>query len=194
MMGEPINDHPDCFWRADVDEAASRLADLLRDEGADVLTVYDDHGGYGHPDHIQVHRVGVRAAALAGVGRVFQSTMNRDALRRLMEEAPPEVRASMASDELDDARRDVEQEEFGTPEAEITHAVDVRDHLAAKRASMEAHASQIAPDSFFLAMPPEVFAAVFGTEWYIELGVATDEGDAMAGDLFAGVAAASLRS
>ncbi len=84
MMGEPTNDAPWCFWQADVEAAARRLATILDDEAPDVLTVYDDHGGYGHPDHIQVHRVGMRAAELAGVGAVFQSTMNRDHLSRLI--------------------------------------------------------------------------------------------------------------
>ena len=79
MMGEPENDEPGCFWQADVDEAAERLAAILREEDADVLTIYDDHGGYGHPDHIQVHRVGGRAAELAGRRRTsFEATMNRD--------------------------------------------------------------------------------------------------------------------
>jgi len=80
MMGEPTNDNPACFWRADVDEAADRLVEILRTEDDVVLTIYDEHGGYGHPDHIQIHRVGARAAERAGVTRVFQSTMNRDAL------------------------------------------------------------------------------------------------------------------
>ena len=66
MMGEDTNDDPCCFWRADVDEAADRLAELLNEVEADVLVVYDEHGGYGHPDHIQVHRVGVAAARRAG--------------------------------------------------------------------------------------------------------------------------------
>ncbi len=64
MMGEPTNDNPACFWQADVEEAAERLATILREVDADVLTIYDDHGNYGHPDHIQVHRVGSRAAEL----------------------------------------------------------------------------------------------------------------------------------
>jgi LmbE family N-acetylglucosaminyl deacetylase len=63
MMGTPENDLPGSFWTADVDEAAERLAAILREEGADVLTCYDEIGGYGHPDHIQVHRVGLRAAS-----------------------------------------------------------------------------------------------------------------------------------
>src|SRR4051794_23845647 len=69
MMGTPENDKPGSFWTADVEEAAERLAMILRDENADVVTIYDEHGGYGHPDHIQVHRVGRRAAEIAGTPR-----------------------------------------------------------------------------------------------------------------------------
>src|SRR5688572_12449440 len=87
MMGTPENEKEQSFWTADVDEAAERLAAILRDESADVLTIYDSDGGYGHPDHIQVHRVGVRAAELARVEHVYEMTMNRDHFRRLMEAA-----------------------------------------------------------------------------------------------------------
>src|SRR5690606_25864330 len=78
MMGEESNDRADAFWKAPVDEAAEQLAVILRSEGCDVLTVYDDHGNYGHPDHVQVHRVGHAAARLAGVEVVYEATMNRD--------------------------------------------------------------------------------------------------------------------
>src|SRR6266508_1136963 len=78
MMGTPENDVPGSFWTASVEDAAQKLAEILRSENADVLTVYDDNGGYGHPDHIQVHRVGLRAAELAGTPRVYQNTMNRE--------------------------------------------------------------------------------------------------------------------
>src|SRR5256714_8486305 len=87
MMGTPENEAAESFWQADMDEAASRLAKILKEENADVLTVYDDHGNYGHPDHIQVHRVGVRAAELAGIENVYEATMNRDDIKRLMEMA-----------------------------------------------------------------------------------------------------------
>ncbi len=96
MAGEPTNDDPESFWRADLDEAAGRLARLLTEEHADVLTIYDDHGNYGHPDHIQVHRVGVRAAELAGTPRVYEATANRDHLRRLMEMMPQDPDAPEA--------------------------------------------------------------------------------------------------
>lgn len=182
MVGEPTNDDPRCFWQADVEEAAARLARILQAERADVLTIYDDHGGYGHPDHIQVHRVGVRAAALAGVSRVYESTMNRDAIRRMMEASPDMASAF----EEDEERQDrAAADDFGSPEALITHAVDVRAVLERKRAAMLAHESQIAPDSFFLQLPPDAFAGAFGTEWYIAHGRARADGEPFGADLLA---------
>lgn len=165
MAGEPTNDAEGAFARASVEEAATRLAALLRDEGADVLTIYDDHGGYGHPDHVQVHRVGVRAAALAGTPVVLESTVNRDYVRRLMDQLP--------DDELgnpDDRPSQEELESFGSPEELITTTVDVREFADRKRAAMRAHASQIPADSFFLTLPDEPFREGFGYEWYIRRG------------------------
>jgi LmbE family N-acetylglucosaminyl deacetylase len=193
MMGEPTNDNPASFWQADLEEASDRLAAVLRDVGADVLTVYDDHGGYGHPDHIQVYRVGVRAAEKAGLTAVYQSTMNRDHIRRSMEARSEEFGRDLAeaaegvvdgeemaggltAEETDRMRRATE-EEFGSPEQLITHAVDVSAAIDRKRSAMQAHESQIAPDSFFLAMPEDAFVTAFGTEWYIALGVVRGEGE-----------------
>jgi LmbE family N-acetylglucosaminyl deacetylase len=183
MMGEPENDHRGAFWQADVDQAAHRLAAVLFEEEADVLTIYDDHGGYGHPDHIQVHRVGARAAGLAGVSRVYESTMNRT---RIAESIMAQVEAGLIDlDEWDGPDPSgLEGESFGSPDEIITHAVDVTDHLAAKRAAMAAHASQIGPDHFFLAMDDDVFSQAMGTEWYIAHGE-TRDGGPQVDDLFA---------
>jgi LmbE family N-acetylglucosaminyl deacetylase len=159
MIGEPSNDVPGTFWTADIEEAAGRLAAILREEDAEVLTIYDDHGTYGHPDHIQVHRVGMRAAELAGTPRVYQATANRDAMKRRRAEFVP-----------DDAELPEVGEDFGTPEALITTAVDVSAYARHKREAMRAHASQIGKQSFFLAMPDEAFAVAFGTEYFIRVG------------------------
>ena len=104
-----------------------------------MLTIYDSDGNYGHPDHIQVHRVGVRAAELAGTARVFEGTINRDHIKRAM-------LAAAEAGELpgDDAPDPDDFETFGRPESMITTTVDVRDFIEQKRASMAAHASQIA--------------------------------------------------
>jgi LmbE family N-acetylglucosaminyl deacetylase len=164
MMGTPANAAPGSFWTAPVDEAAKKLAAILDEERADVLTCYDDHGGYGHPDHIQVHRVGIRAGELAGTPRVFQATMNRDQIMR-----GREMLASQAGDAGIETP-DIDENEFGTPESEITAAVDVTAYLDYKRRAMRAHASQISEQSFFLAMPDEAFRFAFGTEWFIRDG------------------------
>jgi LmbE family N-acetylglucosaminyl deacetylase len=177
MMGEPTNDVPGSFWTAPVEEAAAKLAAILREENADVLTVYDDHGGYGHPDHIQVHRVGMRAAELAGTPRVYQNTMNRDHMIR-----GRKAFAEQSGEELDVPDLEAAQN-FGTPESEITAAVDVTEYADVKRRAMRAHASQISEESFFLAMPDEAFRFAFGTEWFIRAGQGPGitETDLMAG-------------
>ncbi|MFB9725007.1 PIG-L family deacetylase [Haloechinothrix salitolerans] len=176
MMGEPSNDAPGSFWTTPVEEAAAKLADILREERADVLTVYDDNGGYGHPDHIQVHRVGWRAAELAGTPKVYESTINRDQAMRTMSAFAEQ--ATAAGVELPDIESDAN---FGKPESVITTGVDVTDFLDVKRAAMRAHASQIGEQSFFLSMPDDAFRLMFGTEWFIRPG--DEPGD----DLFAGL-------
>jgi LmbE family N-acetylglucosaminyl deacetylase len=158
MAGEPTNDAAGSFARADLDEAAHRLARILGDEHADVLTVYDKNGTYGHPDHIQVHRVGVRAAELAGTRRVYEATANRDHIRRLMEQMPQGSDAAEAPADLD---------ALGVSEQHITTTVDVRAFVDRKRAAMVAHRSQIPADSFFLQLPLDTFREAFGWEWFI---------------------------
>jgi LmbE family N-acetylglucosaminyl deacetylase len=165
MMGTPTNDAPGSFWTAPVEEAAEKLAGILREERADVFTCYDDNGGYGHPDHIQVHRVGMRAAELAGTPRVYQSTINRDHMLRGMAAFAEQAGGSDA--ELPDVR---DRPDFGKPESVITGAVDIAAYLDHKRRAMRAHASQISEQSFFLAMPDEAFRYAFGTEWFIRDG------------------------
>lgn len=168
MAGDEANDNPACFWQADFDEAVERVAGILAEESADVLTVYDDHGGYGHPDHIQVHRVGVEAARQAGVERVFYVTMNRTQIKRQMAEVESfaEALEEMDAEQLER----FEGDDFGTEEADITHAVDVSAYLERKRAAMLAHASQITDESFFGSMTDEQFADAFGTEWFVAPG------------------------
>ncbi|MFD4674026.1 PIG-L family deacetylase [Lentzea sp. NPDC058450] len=152
MMGDELNSQPGSFWTADVEEAAQQLAAILREEDARVLTTYDSFGGYGHPDHIQVHRVGMRAAEIAGTPVVYQALVRESEFRQAfrlagMEEPPP----------LDGA----------VPESEINVGVDVTEYLALKRKAMRAHASQISEESFFLTLDEPTFAHAFGTEWFI---------------------------
>ena len=164
MMGEPANGAPGSFWTAPVEEAAGKLAAILREENAEVLTCYDDNGQYGHPDHIQTHRVGMRAAELAGTPRVYQSTENRDQMIRRMQDLGERESLGFTPPDPEFLAT------LGKPESELTAAVDVRPYLEYKRKAMRAHASQISEQSFFLAMPDEAFNHAFGTEWFIRAG------------------------
>ncbi len=172
MTGWEQNGDPNSFHLADVSEAGSKLAEILREESADVLTIYDWHGNYGHPDHIVVHRVGVAAAKLVPEVRVLEATMNRDAFVRMVEAARasgmPMGSPDAEQDEFDPTGPADDGNPMGMPEAELTLAVDVTAQLDAKRNAMRAHASQIEDTSFFLQMPDEAFASAFGTEWFIE--------------------------
>jgi LmbE family N-acetylglucosaminyl deacetylase len=162
-------DGAEAFAHCDVDAAAQRLAALLRAEDADVLTSYDASGGYGHPDHVQVHRVGARAAQLAGTPVVLEATVDQDLLRtavRLLSKVyrfPPEFdRAAL--------------ERAYAPRRSLTHRVDVRRYADRKRASMAAHASQATADTgdrtlaALLRLPRPLYRRVLGREWFIERG------------------------
>jgi LmbE family N-acetylglucosaminyl deacetylase len=165
MAGTPDNARAEAFCNVDVEAAASRLAQLLVEEGADVLTVYDPHGNYGHPDHVQVHVVGVRAAELAGVAHVYEATVNRDQMIRLMASNPQWAAEATPPDVAG----------FGLPESEITTVVDVRAAMAAKRSAMAAHESQVGDFGPFLAMPAEQVEAAFGQESFRRRGPATGQ-------------------
>ncbi len=149
-----------------VEESASVLAAILLEEAADVLVTYDPNGGYGHPDHVRVHELGVRAAELAGTPRVFETTVPRDLLLRGIRLA---ARVYRFPPEFDPTSF----ERAFTASTDITHRVDVRRYLVAKRASMAAHASQATADAgdrtlaAFLRMPQLLFRRVFGTEYYV---------------------------
>jgi LmbE family N-acetylglucosaminyl deacetylase len=167
MAGWEQNAHEGAFALADVEEAAARFAEVLDEEDADVAVGYDWHGGYGHPDHVQVHRVLHRGADLAGRRpRLLEVTMNRDRMRALAEAAL----AAGEEDVFDPDRLMDDGNPMGTPEAELHWEVDVSSHLDRKRAALECHASQTSDVGMMLAMPPEVFATLFGAEYYIEPG------------------------
>ena len=163
MDGEPSNTAAGAFAAAPVEEAAERLAAILREEDAEVLTTYDVNGNYGHPDHVQVHRVGARAGELAATPRVYEATLNRDRVIELMRARIDEM------SEMEDAPNP-DDFTMGMPDSAITTTVDVGEYVDKKRAAMQAHASQIPDDSFFLQLPPEAFRAVFGVEWFIRRG------------------------
>ncbi len=173
MTGWEQNNDPNCLMRADLDDAGERLAKILREETADTLLTYDWHGNYGHPDHIAVHRIGHRAAELAGTPHVYEATMNRDEMVRMFALQRAAALESGGESNVPDWNPDDGADDgnpFGTPEAELTTRIDVTKFIQQKRASIKCHASQISDSSFFMEMPDEVFASAFGTEWFIRAG------------------------
>ena len=160
------------FARADPDEAAAKLAALLRDEGADLMLSYDPQGQYGHRDHVMVHRVGARAAALAGPVRVLEGTAPRETVALLF--TPVRALGLVARHDLAAIRAGF------TPRAAITHRIDVRRFAAQKQAALAAHRTAVygrgrAARLFRLVvrLPVPVFGLVAGREWYAEPGART---------------------
>ncbi len=164
LAGDPANDAADSFWSADPTVAAERVATLLRAEAADTLVVYDDHGIYGHPDHVKGHEVGLAAADLAGTRWRYEMTVDREYLHfvetHLVEEA------ALAGD-LGLARSSI-----GTASVEVDLILDIRAHLRNKRVAMAAHSSQLPEHAPVFGLAPEHFEAVYGWEWYRRLGPA----------------------
>ncbi|WP_299573038.1 PIG-L family deacetylase [uncultured Williamsia sp.] len=156
MAGTADNDNTAAFSNLPVDEPARRLADVLVEESADVVTFYDSNGGYGHPDHIAVHHVGRAAAEMAGTPHRFESVANRDRMREMMRANPRWT---------EDAP-DLDLDSFGVPASEITVEVDVTAAIDAKRAAMEAHATQVGDFGPFLQMPIDLLRMVMGLESY----------------------------
>ncbi|HXT90349.1 MAG TPA: PIG-L family deacetylase [Trebonia sp.] len=156
------------FARADVDEAAGKLAAVLTGEHADLLLSYDPQGGYGHRDHVRVHQVGARAAALTGV-RVVEATVPRELVRRL---GRPLLLLRLLT-----RHTFAEMRGYGTPNSAITHKVDVRRHAAPKRAALAKHWTQTSGKGrsarLFRALtrlPLPAFRVICGTEWFTEPG------------------------
>ena len=154
------------FAHQDVDGIAERIADIAAAEHADVLIGYDPAGGYGHPDHVQVHRATRAAARRLGANvRHFEATLPREPIAAAVRAA---ALLGLTPDDFDPA-------EFArsfTPRRAITHRVDVRRYLDAKRLSMQAHASQSTADSstrtlaVLSGLPKPMFSALMGTEYY----------------------------
>ena len=167
---QPPAGHLPRFTDADIDTVAAQVAEILISERASVLTSYDANGGYGHPDHLAVHRAGALAAALAATPVVLQATVPRDQL----------LAAASAVNRLLPRSRKVDLTPWShaySGAADITHCIDVRGQARARRASMRAHASQATADSgprtlgVFTRIPPPLFGWVFGREWYRQSGV-----------------------
>jgi LmbE family N-acetylglucosaminyl deacetylase len=174
MMGWESNDAPGSFWSMPVEEAAAPLVALMEKYQPDVVVTYDDYGFYGHPDHIQAHRITMAALEKTGsTAKVYFPTFRRSSLPAFREEI----------EKLGVELPEVDESEFGVPDEAIGATIDCRDHAEAKMASLAAHVSQ-QENIFFLQLPMESFTAVFGVE---EFQRHHPQGGEVETDLFAGL-------
>jgi N-acetyl-1-D-myo-inositol-2-amino-2-deoxy-alpha-D-glucopyranoside deacetylase len=194
MMGEPSNDRPDSFWQADPDEAVGELVRVVREVRPQVMVSYDDNGGYGHPDHIQAHRVTMAAVAAAAdptyreelgepwlTAKVYWTALPKSVLAEGISRLKAAGKSFFEVDSVDDLP-------IGTADELVTTAIDASEYLPAKLAAMRAHATQISSDGPFFALADGVGLQAFGIE-YFQLAQGEIEKDASGyeGDLFAGI-------
>ncbi|MFE9686308.1 N-acetyl-1-D-myo-inositol-2-amino-2-deoxy-alpha-D-glucopyranoside deacetylase [Streptomyces sp. NPDC006285] len=198
MMGVPENDNPRCFWRADVDEAAADLVRVIREVRPQVLVTYDPNGGYGHPDHIQAHRVAMRAADLAAEPDFRRDLGEPWAIAKIYWNRVPRSVAeegfARLTDVLDDlpfpARAAIDDVPGVVDDSVITTEIDGTAHAAAKAAAMRAHATQIEVAEPWFALSNRLAQPLFPVEYY-ELVRGERGGPARETDLFAGIAEAT---
>ena len=194
MMGEPTNERPDCFWQADLQVATGELVRVVREVRPQVVVTYNEVGGYGHPDHIQAHRVTVAAYDAAGdparfpdAGEAWQPSklyymalpmsflrQAFDALKAMGEEAPF-------------GATDAEELPFGDPDESVTTRIDARDFLDVKTEAMRAHRTQIQVDGPFFALSNDIGQRAFGLEHYRLIQGTRPAAGVTEEDLFAGV-------
>ena len=178
MLGWESNHHPDCLAQADLQEATGRLVRLIRSIRPHVITCYDEQGGYGHPDHIQVHRMTVAAFHAAGDATQYPEIgpvpwqpqklyytvyprsyiWTRYEIMRAMGAAIPADRPDFDPNKVD-----------GTPDELITTRVAIGDFVPQKMNALRCHRTQIAPDWWFSRLPQDVLQDKFGQECFIRV-------------------------
>jgi N-acetyl-1-D-myo-inositol-2-amino-2-deoxy-alpha-D-glucopyranoside deacetylase len=194
MMGTPANDRPGCFWQADMDEAVGELVRVMREVRPQVVVSYDANGGYGHPDHIQAHRVTVAAFAAAGdpgrypeAGEPWQPTKRYESAlpRSVMRQAYDALVAM--GEEAPFGATSPEEMSMGTEDELVTTRIDAAAFLDAKVAAMRAHRTQIAVDGPFFALSNNIGQGAFAVEFFVLAeGPAVTTGE-VEDDLFAGL-------
>lgn len=187
MMGTEPNNRSNCFWQADLDSAAKLLVDVIHEVKPHILITYDEIGGYGHPDHIQAHRVAMRAAELASewqISKIYWNAMPRSILANsieAMKEIGSDFFGAESADDLPFAKAD----------ELVTAVVDANEYVDAKMAAMKAHATQIELDGPFFALSNHLGLQVWGNEYYSLVkgeAAAPFNSDGRETNLFAGIA------
>jgi N-acetyl-1-D-myo-inositol-2-amino-2-deoxy-alpha-D-glucopyranoside deacetylase len=179
MVGTADNEVPGSFHQAALDEAAGKLAAVLREERPEVVITYAEDGVYGHPDHIKAHFVTNAALdVLAREGwspkKLYYTAIPRSLMEQFMSQMPEEA-----------ARQGQGMSIPGTPDELVTTKVDVHAYVDKKRKAFAAHVTQNDPNSWFTTMADQIYEMAFGTEYYAlargKPGSALPENDIFAG-------------
>ena len=197
MMGTSDNDDPACFWRADLLEASADLVAVIREVRPQVFVTYDDFGGYGHPDHIQAHRVAMYACLLATapsfkpelggpweIAKVYWSAFPKSYLREGIEAL------KAAGDTSDFVTMDPDDLPFAVEDDVVTTVVHAEEFGEHKMNAMREHATQISVEDGFFALSNNLGSKALGIEFYrlVRGSVAGElDADGRETDLFAGV-------
>ncbi|MFH8291138.1 N-acetyl-1-D-myo-inositol-2-amino-2-deoxy-alpha-D-glucopyranoside deacetylase [Streptomyces sp. NPDC018059] len=196
MMGTEQNHRPGAFWSADPDEAAAHLVEVIREVRPQVLITYDPDGGYGHPDHIQAHRVAMRAADLAAepafrrdlgdphtIAKIYWNRVPRSVAEERFRRLEGQLRHSPFT-----APAAVADVPGVTDDERITTEIDGGPFKAAKAAAMRAHATQITVSEPLFVLSNALAQPLFEMEYYeLVRGEASAEGTIRETDLFAGL-------
>lgn len=181
MVDTPDNKDPRSFHQAPLEEAAGRLAVLVREERPDVVLTYAEDGVYGHPDHVKAHHV--TNATLDVVGRegwsprkLYYTAIPRSMMEAFVQQMPEEAQRAMGGN----------MRIAGTPDELVTTRVDVHDYVDRKRRAFQTHVSQNDPNSWFATMQDQIYELAFGTEYY-QLARGKAGSDLPEPDLFVGV-------
>ena len=170
MMGTEPNNRSDVFWQADLDEAASHLVKVIREGKPQVLITYDELGGYGHPDHIQAHRVAMRAAELAAnsnygegdawdISKIYWNITPKSVIKKGIEKMKEIGSDFFGAESADDLP-------FAKDDSFVTTLVDGSAFVEKKMAAMRAHPTQIELDGPFFALSNNLGNQVWGDEYY----------------------------
>ena len=199
MLGTPANDRPRAFWRADLAEAVAQAVAVVREVRPQVLVTYDEVGGYGHPDHVQAHRVAMAAVDAAAdpayrpglgeawaVAKVYWNAMPRSVVQRGIDALAALGEASPFT-----SFSGLDEVPFAVADDVATTEVDAGRYVAAKEAALRAHRTQVTVDGPFFALSNDIGQQVLGTEHYrLVRGVRGPAGPGPQGwedDLFAGL-------
>jgi N-acetyl-1-D-myo-inositol-2-amino-2-deoxy-alpha-D-glucopyranoside deacetylase len=188
MIGTEPNARKDNFWNADIDEAAEHLVEIILETTPHVMVTYDEFGGYGHPDHIQAHRVAMRAAELArtrgwNIQKIYWNTIPISVIESGIEAMRGTGSAFFGVEKAEDFP-------FAQPDELVTTVIDGEKFAARKMDAMKAHPTQIAVDGPFFALSDNLGFKVWGLEFYrLVYGEPGDSrnADGRETDLFSGV-------